>query len=97
MNDLFSDKSMQEAKEIRDIVDEYKKTEDLLNHHQWDELYKHVLDVQKKHLVEAKIYNAGKVPPMSIQENALNCMTFLRKLLADKGIHEIEKQLDKRS
>ena len=82
-----------EEKEIHDIFEEYKKTVKLLDSQRWEELQQHIQHVLNKYCVEVAIYNmTAPFPPTSLQENAVNCMTFLKKLLVAKGIRNLDRQ-----
>lgn len=79
-----------EAREIQEIVQDYKKTSRLLNLGNSEELELHMKIMQDKYLVEKAAYNmTATIPPKTIQENALNFMAFLKSLLAAKGIKDL--------
>lgn len=85
MNEYEIEKLINETKELRDIKDEYKKTQQLLQERRWDELQKHISTVVCKHPTEAVIHNlVNPHMPNTIEQNAINCMGFLENLLKAK-------------
>ena len=85
MNEYEIKKLIHEAKELRDIKDEYKKTQQLLQERRCEELQKHISTVIGKHPTEALIHNlANPHMPDTIEQNAINCMGFLENLFKVK-------------
>lgn len=85
MNEYEIEKLIHETKELYDIRDEYKKTQQLLQEQRWDELQKHITTVMLKHPTEAIAHNlVNPCMPNTIEQNAVNCMSFLGNLLAGK-------------
>ncbi|MBQ6207335.1 MAG: hypothetical protein IJK52_09670 [Oscillospiraceae bacterium] len=94
MNQPNSYEDAQAVKELLDITSDYHKTQSLLNEMKWDELYAHIQDVMKKYPLEVVAYNfMNPQPPQSLQENAINCMKFLRILAIQKGAKDISDRL----
>lgn len=78
-------KFIQETKELRDIRDEYQKTQQLLEEQRWDELQNHIMSVMIKHPTEAVLHNlVNSCMPNTIEQNAINCMGFLENLFKEK-------------
>lgn len=97
MNEHEIEKLIHETKELRDIRDEYQKTQQLLQERSWDELQSHISTVILKHPTEAVIHNlANTCMPRTIEQNAINCMSFLENLFKGKlgaGIADITNYL----
>lgn len=97
MNEHEIEKLIHETKELRDIRDEYQKTQQLLQERSWDELQSHISTVILKHPTEAVIHNlANTCMPRTIEQNAINCMGFLENLFKGKlgaGIADITNYL----
>lgn len=89
------EKIINETKELRDIRDEYIKTEQLLKEKNFNELKKHIDEVAIKHLFETMVYNAiNNDIPQPIEQNAKNCMAFLDMLLREKLALKIKELLE---
>lgn len=58
MNQYEIEKLIQDTKELRDIRDEYQKTERLLKENKQEELQQHLQEVSSKHRLEKLAYNA---------------------------------------
>ena len=85
MNEHEIEKLINETKELCDIRDEYKKTQQLLQEQNWGELQKHISTVIQKHPTEAAIHNlVNPCMPNTIEQNAINCMGFLENLFKGK-------------
>lgn len=85
MNEHEIEKLIYETKELRDIRDEYQKTQQLLQERSWDELQSHISTVILKHPTEAVIHNlVNTCMPRTIEQNAINCMSFLENLFKEK-------------
>lgn len=85
MNEHEIKKAIHETKELRDIRDEYQKTQQLLQAQSWDELRKHISTVMLKHPTEAMVHNlVNPCMPNTIEQNATNCMGFLENLFKVK-------------
>ena len=99
MNEHEIEKLIHETKELRDIRDEYQKTQQLLQEQSWDELRNHISNVKLKHPAEAMIHNlVNPCMPNTIEQNAINCMGFLENLFKGKmgaGIADAAKYLAK--
>lgn len=97
MNEHEIEKLIHETKELRDIRDEYQKTQQLLQERSWDELQSHISTVILKHPTEAVIHNlVNTCMPRTIEQNAINCMGFLENLFKGKlgaGIADITNYL----
>lgn len=97
MNEHEIEKLIHETKELRDIRDEYQKTQQLLQERSWDELQSHISTVILKHPTEAVIHNlVNTCMPRTIEQNAINCMSFLENLFKGKlgaGIADITNYL----
>lgn len=79
------DKKAQELKEIADIKSEYNKIEQLLMANKQEELSEYLGEIYRKYMVETAIYNfSHPIPAKNVQQNAVNCMSFLKTLEADK-------------
>ena len=79
------EKLIRDTKELRDIRDEYEKTERLLREHKQEELQQHLQEVSSKHLLEKLAYNAlNPQMPQTLEQNAINCMKFLDYLFKEK-------------
>ncbi|MCR4718256.1 MAG: hypothetical protein K5768_01335 [Firmicutes bacterium] len=71
--------------EIKDLYEDYKKTECLLRNGNEPELEKHMKSIFAKYFVEAQIYNIVHPQlPSTVQQNALNCMDFLFTKIEEK-------------
>ena len=82
--------TINESKEIADIIKEYRKTELLLKEKRYDELEQHIESVKYNHVADVVIHNAvNPIPPMSLEQNAYNCMAFLRNLAIAKGAKNV--------
>ena len=80
------DKKAQELKEIADIKSEYNKIEQLLMANKQEELSEYLGEIYRKYMVETAIYNLSHtIPAQSTQQNAINCMNFLKELLITKA------------
>lgn len=78
---------LKKIKEINDIVFERNETQRLLSEANWDELNRHLQNLNTKYFVETLVYNtANPNPPKNIQENAQNCILFLNSLLSAKTV-----------
>ena len=85
MNEHEIEKLIHETKELRDIRDEYQKTQQLLQEQRWDELQKHITSVMLKRPKEAVFHNlVNPYMPNTIEQNAINCMGFLENLFKEK-------------
>lgn len=85
MTEYEVEKIIHESKELMDIRDEYQKTYQLLKEQRWDELRNHIDSVVLKHPTEAIMHNAiNKCMPISLEQNAVNCMCFLENLFKGK-------------
>lgn len=85
MSEYEIEKTIQETKELRDIRDEYQKTQQLLQEQSWDELRNHISTVMLKHPTEAMVHNlVNPCMPNTIEQNAINCMGFLENLFKGK-------------
>lgn len=85
MNQYEIEKLIQDTKELRDIRDEYQKTERLLKENKQEELQQHLQEVSSKHPLERLVYNtANPQMPQTLEQNARNCMVFLDGLLKEK-------------
>lgn len=85
MNQYEIEKLIQDTKELRDIRDEYQKTERLLKENKQEELQQHLQEVSSKHLLEKLAYNAvNSQMPQTLEQSARNCMVFLDGLLKEK-------------
>ncbi len=72
--------------ELLKILDDYKKTKDLLNEQKWDELQSHISKIKVEHFMEACIHNSTHPnSPRTVEENARNCLLFLENLLVEKA------------
>ena len=72
-------------KEINDIKSEYDRVEELLNNGQLDELEEYLQQLNFKYLSETATYNlTHPIPAQNVQQNAVNCMGFLRELALSK-------------
>lgn len=77
---------IRKAKEINDIKSEYARVEELLNSGKWDELNDFLQQLNIKYLAETAIYNSSHpIPAQNLQQNAVNCMKFLRELALEKA------------
>lgn len=97
MNEYQIKKAIHETKELRDILDEYQKTQRLLQEQRFDELQNHIQEVIKKHFIETSVYNTiNHNKPMTVEQNGINCMHFLENLFKAKigaNIYDIAKYL----
>ncbi len=85
MNEYDIKKIIHATKELRDIRDEYQKTQQLLQEQRWDELQKHITSVMLKRPKEAVFHNlVNPYMPNTIEQNAINCMGFLENLFKEK-------------
>ena len=85
MNEYEIEKIIHETKELRDIRDEYQKTQRLLQEQSWDELQNHISTVMLKHPTEAMVHNlVNPCMPSTIEQNAMNCIRFLENLFKGK-------------
>lgn len=79
------EKMIHESKELLDIRDEYQKTYQLLQEKRWEDLRNHIDSVILKHPTEAAIHNMiNPYMPISLEQNAVNCMCFLENLFKGK-------------
>lgn len=78
-------KKAQELKEIDDIKSEYATIEQLLKSNNQKELSEYLEEINKKYWVETAMYNLSHpfLAP-NVQQNAINCMEFLKTLEAAK-------------
>lgn len=97
MNEFQIQKVIKEAKELRDIRDEYQKTQNLLQEQRWDELQNHITTVMFKHPNEVILHNlVNTCMPNTVEENAVNCMRFLENMFKAKlgmDVDDIAKYL----
>lgn len=78
-------KKAQELKEIDDIKSEYDEIEKLLKANKQEELSEYLEEINRKYWVETAIYNLSHpFPAPNVQQNAINCMAFLKTLEAAK-------------
>lgn len=85
MNEYELEKIIDGSKELLDIREEYQKTYQLLQEKRWDELRNHIDSVILKHPTEAAIHNMiNPYMPISLEQNAMNCMYFLGNLFRGK-------------
>ena len=81
-------KKAQELKEIDDIKSEYDEIEKLLKDQKWDDLSIRLRELEEKYRIETAIYNfSHPIPAPDVQQNAVNCMDFLKTLEAAKAAH----------
>lgn len=74
-----------EVKEIEDIISEKNEIQCLLRECSWDELRMHLQKLNSKYFAETIVYNSvNTIPPQNLQENAVNCISFLDTLLVAK-------------
>ena len=79
-------KDIHKMKEIEDINKEYDRVEELLNNGQLDKLDEYLQHLNFKYLSETAIYNlTHPIPAQNVQQHAVNCMDFLRRLALEKA------------
>ena len=82
------------TKDFLSIKNDYNKIIDLFEQEKWQELEKHLYDIQMRYFQEAVAYNSiNTTMPNSVQENARNCLQFLEQLAKFKGLEIITKKL----
>lgn len=87
---------LNDIKELCDIQDDYQKTHYLLRNQQWEKLRKHITNVIGKYPVEAQIYNFyHPYMPSTTEQNAINCMSFLKGLAKVKWGVDLIKYMSK--
>ena len=85
MNEFQIQKVINETKELRDIRDEYQKTQNLLQEQRWDELQNHITTVMFKHPNEVILHNlVNTCMPNTVEENAVNCMWNCQEMCSRK-------------
>ena len=82
------------VKDFLSIKNDYDKIIELFEQRKWQELEKHLHDIQMRYIQESIAYNSiNTIMPSSVQENARNCLCFLEKLAKVKGFEIITKKL----
>lgn len=77
---------VRKAKEMDDIKSEYSRVEKLLNDGKWNELSEYLQHLNAKYFVEIAIFNLSHpTPAQNLQQNAVNCLEFLRELALSKA------------
>ena len=91
-------KDIHKMKEIEDINKEYDRVEELLNNGQLDKLDEYLQQLNFKYLSETATYNlTHPIPAQNVQQNAVNCMDFLRRLALEKAAkNAIEEENSKK-
>lgn len=86
------EKLINATKELHDIRDEYRKTEQLLQQQKWDELSRHIQNVVINHPLEVACHNImNPNMPYTLEQNARNCMAFLNNLFAEKLAEKLKE------
>ena len=79
-------KDIHKMKEIDDIKSEYDRIEELLNNEPLDKLDEYLQQLNFKYLAETAIYNLSHtITTQDVQQNAVNCMEFLKELAIVKA------------
>ena len=89
MNNQNEYENIKKVEEIENIIHEKNETQHLLQECRWDELREHLQKLNSKYFAETIVYNAVNTnPPQTLQENAINCISFLDTLLTAKVVKE---------
>ncbi len=83
MNKYELEKMIHESRKLIDIRDKHQKK--YTSFKRWYELRNYIDSVDLNHPIEAIIHNTiNKCMPTSVEQDAVNCMSFLKNLLRGK-------------
>ncbi|MDO4200009.1 MAG: hypothetical protein Q4D57_04580 [Clostridia bacterium] len=78
-------------KKIEELVYDRNRTESLLREGKLVELQEQIKSVVHKNALEAVIYNSVNTElPSTLQQNGMNCINFLNKLIEEKTIEKLQ-------